>query len=68
MATKRAAGHGGRRAGAGRKRLVSHPERIAIDLERPDLDALRALALARESSVAQLVRIAVAQFLKRARR
>jgi len=61
-------GRGGWREGAGRKRVVQDPERIAVDLERPDLDALRAIGVERETSVANLIRLAVAQFLKRARR
>ncbi len=68
MRKKQSSGHGGRRDGAGRKRIVEDPERIAVDLERPDLDALRALGIERETSVANLIRLAVARFLKRARR
>lgn len=64
----RGSGRGGARPGAGRKRVVKDPERIAVDLERPDLDALRALAEERSTSVANLVRRAVAQYLKRSRR
>jgi hypothetical protein len=61
-------GWGGARERAGRKRIVQNPERIAVDLEKPDLDALRTLAEERGTSVADLVRRAVAQFLRRARR
>ena len=68
MARQKCSGHGGKREGAGRKRVVQDPERIAVDLERPDLDALRAIGVERETSVANLIRLAVAQFLKRARR
>ena len=39
-----------------------------MDLEKPDLDALRDLAEERETSVADLIRRAVAQFLRRAKR
>jgi hypothetical protein len=59
---------GGARDRAGRKRIVQNPERIAVDLEKPDLDALRGLAADRGTSVAELVRKAVAQYLRRARR
>ena len=66
MAAKR--GPGGARPGAGRKRIVADPERIAVDLEKPDLDALRTLAEERETSVAALIRRAVGAYLKRAKR
>ena len=56
------------RSKVGRPRLVQDPERIAVDLERPDLNALRALAERRETSVAELIRRAVAQYLRRAGR
>ena len=58
-------GRGGARPGAGRKRIVQDPERIAVDLERPELDRLRALAASRGTSVANLIRRAVSQYLKR---
>jgi hypothetical protein len=58
-------GRGGARAGAGRKRIVQEPERIGIDFERTDSEALRALARKRDTSVANLVRTAVAQYLRR---
>ncbi len=61
-------GPGGFRPGAGRKRIVANPERIAVDLEKPDLDALRALAEDRGTSVAALIRRAVAAYLKRTKR
>jgi hypothetical protein len=48
--------------------VVQNPERIAVDLERPDLDALRALALERGTSVAALIREAARSLLTRARR
>ncbi len=61
-------GPGGSRPGAGRKRIVVDPERIAVDLEKPDLDALRVLAEDRGTSVAALIRRAVVAYLKRAGR
>ena len=67
MAAKRK-GPGGARPGAGRKRIVANPERIAVDLEKPDLDALRALAEERDTSVAALIRGAVTAYLKRTKR
>ncbi len=48
--------------------MVQNPERIAVDLEKPDLDAMRALAETRGTSVAELIRRAVSQYLKRAGR
>lgn len=63
MATKRQGKHPG-----GRPRKVQDPERVAVDLERPDLDALRALAAEREVSVADLVRLAVSRLLRQTRR
>ena len=54
--------------GAGRKRIVQDPERIAVDLERPDLDAMRALAEKRSTSVADLIRRAVSAYLGRSKR
>jgi len=47
---------------------VQDPERIAVDLEKPDLDALRSLARDRDTSVADLIRRAVKQLLRRAGR
>lgn len=61
-------GWGGRRPGAGRPRVVREPQRLAVDFERPDLDALKALAERRGTSVADLVRRAVSQYLRRAER
>ena len=61
-------GRGGARPGAGRKRIVRDPERIAVDLEKSDLVALRALSKRRETSVADLVRRAVKQYLNRTRK
>ncbi len=68
MPEKKGTGHGGFRPGAGRPRVVQEPERIAVDLEQPQLDALRELASERGTSVADLIRRAVSQYLKRARR
>ena len=60
------AGWGGSRPGAGRPRIVQDAERMAVDFEKPDLDALRALAARRGTSVADLIRRAVSQYLRRA--
>jgi len=64
----RKAGRGGARPGAGRKRVVQEPERIAVDIEKPDLKALRDLASRRGTSAANLIRRAVTQYLRRAGR
>ncbi len=61
-------GHGGARPGAGRKRVVQEPERMAVDFERSDLEALRALADEREISVGALVRRAVSHYRRRTKR
>lgn len=58
---------GGARPGAGRKRVVQEPKRIAVDLEKPDLDALRTLGKRRGTSVADLIRRAISQYLHRAK-
>ena len=68
MPEKKGTGRGGFRPGAGRPRVIQEPERIAVDLEQPQLDALRELASERGTSVADLIRRAVSQYLKRARR
>ncbi len=65
---ERPKGRGGARPGAGRKRIVQNPQRIAVDLEEADLDTLRAVAERRGTSVADLIRRAVGQFLRRAGR
>lgn len=59
---------GGSRPGAGRPRVVQEPERIGVDFERSDLDALRDLADRRGTSVADLIRRAVGQYVRRAKR
>ncbi len=59
---------GGWRPGAGRKPTLRDPVSFTGDIERPDMDALEAIAEKRGTSVASLVRAAVAAFLKRRRR
>jgi hypothetical protein len=59
---------GGSRPGAGRPRVVQEPERIGVDFERSDLDALRDLAERRGTSVADLIRRAVGQYVRRAKK
>ncbi len=63
MGARKKLGHGGPRPGAGRKRVVQEPERIAVDMERPQVDRMRQLAAERGVSFAALVREAVDRFL-----
>ena len=56
---------GGRRAGAGRPTEVRHPVRFTFDLEKDDLDELKAVASERGQSVAKIVREAVRGYLGR---
>ena len=58
---------GGKRSRAGRKPTLKDPVSITLDLERPDADALKAIASERDASVASLVRAAVSAYLKRRR-
>ncbi len=65
-ARKKASGLGGWRPGAGRKRIVQDPVRLSVDHERPDVEALEAMAEEQEVlPVAHLVRKAVRAFVKR---
>ena len=59
---------GGWRPGAGRKPTLKDPVSFTGDIERPDMDALEAVAEERGVSVASLVRAAVAAYVKRQRR
>ncbi len=59
---------GGWRPGAGRKPTLREPVSFTGDIERPDMDALEAIAEERGVSVAALVRAAVAAYVKRQRR
>ena len=65
VARKKKPGRGGRREGAGRKRIVTDPVAFTLDIERPEMDALRAIADERDASVASLVRKAITTFLRR---
>ena len=56
---------GGARPGAGRPREVQDPARLTVDFERPDLDALAAVAAERGESIAAAVRRVVRGYLKR---
>ena len=67
-ARRKKSGRGGARAGSGRPRIVQDPARIGVDFERRDMDALHELAKRRETSVADLIRRAVSQYLRRAKK
>ncbi len=58
------AGRGGFRPGAGRKKRLHDPVGFALDLERPDLEVLRKLAVERATSVAAIVRKAIQAHLR----
>ena len=59
---------GGWRPGAGRKPTLRDPVSFTGDIERPDMDALEAIAEKRSVSVASLVRAAVVAYVKRQRK
>ena len=59
---------GGWRPGSGRKPQLKDPVRFTGELERPDIEALEAIAEERGVSVASLVRAAVVAYVKRRRR
>ncbi len=65
---KRKARHGGKRAGAGRPRLLRNPVRVALDLERSEVKTLTKIAEKQDRSLASVIREAVGAFLKRRRR
>ena len=68
VAARKAKSWGGRRSGAGRKRVVKDPVGVTTDIERPDFEVLEAMAEERGVSIASLVRKAVAAYVKRQRR
>ncbi len=59
---------GGWRPGSGRKPELDDPARFTVDVERRDLDAVKAIAERRGVSAGQVVREAVAAFLRRKKR
>ncbi len=63
---KRVPQRGGARPGAGRKRVVHDPVRLAVDFERSDIERLDKVAARRGgASLASLVREAVRDFVRR---
>ncbi len=60
---KKASGRGGWRPGAGRKPLFAASTDLTIRFEQAHFEALEALAQERRSSVAAVVREAVAQYV-----
>ena len=59
------AGWGGRRRGAGRKSEMKEPVSMTLEVEREHRDALRAIAEAKGTSAARIVRDAIRAYLKR---
>ncbi len=68
VTARKPSGRGGWRPGAGRKPTLRDPVSFTGEIERPDMDALEAIAEERGVSVASLVRAAVAAYVKRRRR
>ena len=60
---QRRKGRGGRREGAGRKRMIENSVTTSFDIAEEDLDALRALAAKEGRSVGELLREAVQTLL-----
>lgn len=58
---------GGAREGAGRPRAVHDPVRVVVDVERPDVKALRAISEKTGASVSWLVREAIRRFVHQAK-
>ena len=65
---ERKTGWGGRREGAGRRRLVADPVDVLVRLDRPDAEASKALAEARGISVPELIRRILRSYLRRINR
>lgn len=59
---------GGRRSGAGRRPKLKEPTSVTLDVEKPQIDALREIAQEEDLSVAQVIREAIAAYLRRRRR
>ena len=64
VAVRKKSGWGGRREGAGRPSEVQDPVRFTFDLERADMETLRALSEQQGISTARLVRDAVRRLLR----
>ncbi len=56
MTAKKTQTWGGRREGAGRKRMVQDPVRLSLDVERADISALKEISNRKGVSLAELVR------------
>jgi hypothetical protein len=59
---------GGRRPGAGRKPALQDPVSFTLEVERPEIEALEAIAAERRISIASVVREAISAYLKRRRK
>ena len=64
----RKAGWGGRRPGAGRRRVFADPVDFLVRLDREDAEASKAVAEARGISVPELIRQALRTYLRRINR
>ena len=64
-ARRKASGRGGWRPGAGRKPELEDPVSVTFDMERPQIERLRAIAKERGVSAASLIRKAVDTHLRR---
>jgi hypothetical protein len=60
--------HGGKRIGAGRKKQLQDAVTFALDLERKDLEAVRAVAEREGVSAAEMIRRAISVHLAGDRR
>ena len=67
VAGRRKSRWGGKREGAGRPSEVGDPVRFTFDVERAEMDSMKAIAEERGVSVASLVRAAVRAYLRRQR-
>ena len=56
---------GGRRPGSGRKMVTKDPVRLAINVEREDLEVLKAKAKDRDISMAEFIRRGLHRLAKR---
>ena len=63
--SRKKSGHGGARPGAGRPKEMKDAVGYRLQIEREDLEALRALSRNRKLPVAELIRRAIRTLLRR---